>query len=95
MGNAISPSCLQPQVAYIKLYCYDETTRILHGKRLVAEVMFEFPDSMVCHADSFFIGCPLPSLTFDEQLINGERYFILPIDSFPPDCPLSASSLVA
>ncbi|KAG9149630.1 hypothetical protein Leryth_023248 [Lithospermum erythrorhizon] len=96
MGNAISPSCLQPKTSsYIQLFFYDGTTRILHGKRLAAEIMFEFPDCMICHADSFFIGRPLPLLKFDEQLINGETYFVVPLDSCPPGRPLSASSLVA
>lgn len=56
--------------------------------------MFEFPDRMVCHADSFFIGHPIPSLAIEDELIKGQTYFLLPLDCFTNNV-LSASSLAA
>ncbi|XWS73660.1 hypothetical protein CRYUN_Cryun02cG0147800 [Craigia yunnanensis] len=56
--------------------------------------MFEFPDKMVCHADSFFIGHPIPALAIDDDLMPGQTYFVLPLDRFACNV-LSASSLAA
>lgn len=56
--------------------------------------MFEFPDQMVCHADSFFIGQPIPALSIDDELMLGQTYFVLPLDRFSGSV-LSASSLAA
>ncbi|KAK6936937.1 PADRE domain [Dillenia turbinata] len=56
--------------------------------------MFEFPDRLVCHADSFFIGQRIPALSIDDQLCAGQTYFILPIDRFACNI-LSVSSLAA
>lgn len=44
--------------------------------------MFEFPDRIVCHADSFFIGQPIPALAMEDELIRGQTYFLLPVDFF-------------
>ncbi|KAL2557278.1 hypothetical protein Fot_02017 [Forsythia ovata] len=56
--------------------------------------MFEFPDYMVCHADSFFIGQPIPVLAIDDELMNGQTYFVLPLTCFTRNV-LTASSLAA
>ncbi|XVF19407.1 hypothetical protein REPUB_Repub11eG0107800 [Reevesia pubescens] len=64
------------------------------GKHVAGEVMFEFPDRMVCHADSFFIGHPIPALAIDDDLMPGQTYFVLPLDRFACNV-LSASSLAA
>uniref|UniRef100_M4CXE9 Uncharacterized protein n=1 Tax=Brassica campestris TaxID=3711 RepID=M4CXE9_BRACM len=39
-------------------------------KHVAGEIMFEFPDQIVCHADSFFIGRPVPALAMDDYLCN-------------------------
>lgn len=57
--------------------------------------MFEFPDTMVCHADSFFIGHPIPSLSLDDDLNPGQAYFVLPVNSFSSCKTLSVSSLLS
>ncbi|RXI03166.1 hypothetical protein DVH24_003818 [Malus domestica] len=47
---------------------------------------------MVCHADSFFIGRPVPALAINDELMLGQTYFVLPIDRFACSV-LSASTL--
>ncbi|MCD7470902.1 hypothetical protein HAX54_011104 [Datura stramonium] len=90
MGNG----CYSSNSSTIKLILHEGTTRTVNGKTLAGEIMFEFPDCMVCHADSFFIGQPIPSLGIDDKLRNGETYFVLPLDSFTNKV-LSASSLAS
>lgn len=98
MGNAVSP-CFQ-QITYpnskttVKLIFWEGTTRTLKGKHIAGEIMFEFPDKMVCHADSFFIGHPIPALGIHDELAGGQTYFVLPIDRFACQV-LSASSISA
>lgn len=104
MGNAVAP-CFHPtkNSEPVKLIFWEGTTKTLSGsrseKRIAGEIMFEFPDRMVCHADSFFLGRPIPALSIDDELIPGQTYFVLPIDFFPPSSSsgytLSASSLAA
>ncbi|KAE8663790.1 Tetratricopeptide repeat (TPR)-like superfamily protein isoform 1 [Hibiscus syriacus] len=94
MGNSLSP-CFHPnQRSSVKLIFGEGNTRTLTGKHIAGEVMFEFPDKMVCHADSFFIGHPLPILSIDDDLMPGETYFVLPLDQFSCNV-LSSSSLAA
>ncbi|XP_015868228.1 uncharacterized protein LOC107405659 [Ziziphus jujuba] len=95
MGNAVSPCFQQSSNSAVKLIFWEGNTRILRGGRhLAGEIMFEFPDQMVCHADSFFIGHPIPALAIDDELARGQTYFVLPIDRFACRV-LSASSLSA
>ncbi|XVF69480.1 hypothetical protein PTKIN_Ptkin11bG0085600 [Pterospermum kingtungense] len=94
MGNSISP-CFQPDSrSSVKLIFWEGNTRILTGKHIAGEVMFEFPERMVCHADSFFIGHPIPALAIDDDLMPGQTYFVLPLDRFACNV-LSAASLAA
>ena len=97
MGNAvILPPCFKPNPnSTVKLVFFDGTTRVLAGRnRIAGEIMFESPESMVCHADSFFIGHPVPALGIHDKLLGGHTYFVLPIDRFACGV-LSASSLAA
>lgn len=96
MGNAVSPCCqTNPNSSSsVKLIFHEGATRILNGKHVAGEVMFEFPEKMVCHADSFFIGHPVPALGIDDELMSGQTYFVLPIDCFGCNV-LTASSLAA
>ncbi|KAI8526032.1 hypothetical protein RHMOL_Rhmol13G0277000 [Rhododendron molle] len=85
--------CFRPNPSsVVKLIFWEGTTRVLTGKKLAGEIMFEFPDHMVCHADSFFIGRPIPSLSIDDELLKNQTYFVLPLDRFPCNV-LSTSSL--
>lgn len=97
MGNAVSP-CFHPakNSKAVKLIFWEGSTKMLTGgwtkkTPIAGEIMFEFPDKMVCHADSFFLGRPIPSLSINDELVPGQTYFVLPIDFFPP--PPSSSSL--
>ncbi|BFG30181.1 hypothetical protein CerSpe_164550 [Prunus speciosa] len=94
MGNAVSPCFQQKTNLAVKVIFSEGTTRLLRGKHIAGEIMFEFPDQMVCHADSFFIGHPVPALAIDDELIHGQTYFVLPLDRFAGRV-LSASSLAA
>ncbi|URD81534.1 Amidohydrolase family [Musa troglodytarum] len=53
------------------------------------------PDRIVCHADSFYIGHPVPVLSIDDELLPGQAYFVLPIDKFSCHDPLTAVSLAS
>ncbi|KAF2291962.1 hypothetical protein GH714_042304 [Hevea brasiliensis] len=57
--------------------------------------MFDNPDKIVCHADSFFIGHPLPALDINDELRPGQTYFVFPIDRISCNHVLSAASLAA
>ncbi|KAL2535845.1 hypothetical protein Fot_17236 [Forsythia ovata] len=93
MGNAIAQCCKsESSGSSVKLIFNDGVTRTLTGKRVAGEIMFEFPDHMVCHAESFFIGQPIPALAIDDELITAQTYFVLPIDYFPSNV-ISASTL--
>ncbi|PIA48128.1 hypothetical protein AQUCO_01400603v1 [Aquilegia coerulea] len=84
MGNSLSPCC-QPQVlrsSSVKLIFWEGSTQILTGNCIAGELMFQFPNMVVCHAESFYIGHPVPTLSIDDKLISGETYFVLPIDRF-------------
>ncbi|XP_052209107.1 uncharacterized protein LOC127812656 [Diospyros lotus] len=95
MGNAISPCFNSNCNSVVTLIFWEGTSRALTGKHLAGEVMFEFPDRMVCHADSFFIGHRVPALAIDDELTPGHTYFVLPLDCLPSNNLLSASSLAA
>lgn len=78
-----------------KLIFCDGTTRTLAtSKKVVAgEVMFEFPDCMVLHADSFFIGRRIPALEAEDRILPRQTYFVIPIDRLPCNNVLSPASL--
>uniref|UniRef100_A0A7C9DZE6 DUF4228 domain-containing protein n=1 Tax=Opuntia streptacantha TaxID=393608 RepID=A0A7C9DZE6_OPUST len=69
----------------IKLILCEGSTRVLKGRMKIkaGEIMFEFPDCVVCHADSFFLGRPIPVLGIHDKLVAGHSYFILPLDRLP------------
>ncbi|XP_039065070.1 uncharacterized protein LOC120210393 [Hibiscus syriacus] len=94
MGNSLA-YCFHSNPRYsVKLIFWEGNTRTLTGKHIAGEVMFQFPDKMVCHADSFFIGHPIPALSMNDDLIPGRTYFVLPLDRFACNV-LTASSLAA
>ncbi|XP_004513414.1 uncharacterized protein [Cicer arietinum] len=104
MGNSIVTPCFHPNKklssssmsssSSTKLLFWQGTTKSLNGKHIAGEIMIEYPETMICHADSFFIGHPIPSLALDDELMAGEAYFVLPIDFF--SCKtLSVSSLLS
>nr|XP_043633092.1 uncharacterized protein LOC122604270 [Erigeron canadensis] len=96
MGNAITLSCLtSDQESFVKVVYWEGNTKTLKGKRwLAGEIMFDYPESMVCDADCFFIGHPIPFLTIGDHLKPGKTYFVLPLDIFSSKT-VSASSVSA
>ncbi|XP_057975928.1 uncharacterized protein LOC131163348 [Malania oleifera] len=100
MGNVVSLSCFQlnpknskPSLA--KLVFWEGTTQtVATGKQVVAgEIMFEFPNYVVCHIDSFYIGRPIPTLALGDELKGSHTYFVLPIERVAACGALSAASL--
>ncbi|KAK7386981.1 hypothetical protein VNO78_27404 [Psophocarpus tetragonolobus] len=97
MGNAAIISCFQQKKSLLsssKIIFWDGTMRYLKGKHIAGEIMFEFPDKVICHADSLFIGHPIPALALEDELMLGEAYFVLPMNSFTCET-LSLSSLLS
>ncbi|KAH9741683.1 DUF4228 domain-containing protein [Citrus sinensis] len=97
MGNTVCV-CFQqnnsnPSSSVVKLIFWDGDTKTLNGKHIAGEIMFESPEKLVCHADSFFIGHPIPALAIDDQLMPGQTYFVLPIDMFA--CNVLTASCLA
>uniref|UniRef100_A0A7C8ZD24 Uncharacterized protein n=1 Tax=Opuntia streptacantha TaxID=393608 RepID=A0A7C8ZD24_OPUST len=93
----VVPSALLP-TPKIKLILYEGSIRVLKGrsKMEAGEIMFEFPDCVVCHADSFFLGRPIPILGIHDELMASHSYFVIPLDTIPSSESggiLSASSL--
>ncbi|KAI4382142.1 hypothetical protein MLD38_008141 [Melastoma candidum] len=103
MGNAPSCPCVNlnyydrrnPNGLNAKLIFWEGTTRLLSGKHVAGEIMFEHPDLLVYHADSFYIGRPVPSLDINEQLLLGRTYLALPVDCFSTGSVLTASSIAS
>ncbi|CAN0905484.1 hypothetical protein LINGRAHAP2_LOCUS23700 [Linum grandiflorum] len=102
MGNAISPyHCFRPcSPKLVSLIFWDGTTTTTttttggDRKKLIAgEIMVENPDKVVCHADSFYIGHPIPALLIHDELLPGQTYFVLPIDQFA--CKTLTASFLA
>ncbi|XP_047319148.1 uncharacterized protein LOC124922463 [Impatiens glandulifera] len=90
-----APPCFQWKYS-VNLVFHNGTTKIIMGKHVAREIMFQFPDMMICPADSFFINSPVPILSIDEYLIPGQTYFILPLNLFSSSSHLiSISSIVA
>lgn len=96
MGNGISP-CFNPasKGGLVKLIFWGGATEFLAEKQLAGQLMFRFPDRIVCHADSFYIGHPVPVLSIDDELLPGQAYFVLPIDKLSCHDPLTAVSLAS
>lgn len=82
MGNTYT-SCLKPKVKEnIKatVIFWGGVTRILNDSQPAGKLMFEFPDRLVCNANSFFIGKHIPVLSIGDDLVIGETYFVIPAD---------------
>ncbi|PKU86148.1 hypothetical protein MA16_Dca001979 [Dendrobium catenatum] len=95
MGNSLISPCFLPNStknSTVKLIFWGGATHLLSGRHLAAELLSNFPNCSICHADSFFIGHPIPTLSFSDELLLGETYFILPTDLLPFDT-LTANSL--
>ncbi|KAI3723727.1 hypothetical protein L2E82_35484 [Cichorium intybus] len=95
MGNMIRSCCVVSEGPFAQVIYWEGNTKRLTGKRrLAGEIMFEFPESMICDADCFYIGHTIPALSIDDQLMPGKTYFVLPLDIFSTQI-LTASSIAA
>ncbi|WOK99096.1 hypothetical protein Cni_G07808 [Canna indica] len=98
MGNGLSPCITPPRPrAPVELVFWGgAATELSAGQHLAGELMFRFPDRVVCRADSFYLGRPAPVLAIGDELLPGRTYFVLPIDRLPcHEYPLTAVSLAA
>uniref|UniRef100_A0A1D1XQ74 Leucine--tRNA ligase n=1 Tax=Anthurium amnicola TaxID=1678845 RepID=A0A1D1XQ74_9ARAE len=92
MGNFLSPCLFRASKDTVKLVFWGGATRLLSETQLAGKLMFEFPDHIVCHADSFYIGRAVPVLGIQDDLLVGDTYFVIPIDRLPCHV-LTAASL--
>ncbi|MCL7038728.1 hypothetical protein MKW94_021921 [Papaver nudicaule] len=90
MGNAMAlcfyvnykASTASSSSSAVKLIFWEGKTITFKGKKIAGEIMFEYPEMMVCHANSFYINHIIPALSISDELSAGQTYFILPIDPF-------------
>ncbi|KAF8719912.1 hypothetical protein HU200_024676 [Digitaria exilis] len=99
MGNGLSP-CLCPGTGHgreaARLVFWGGSSRIADERRhaTAGDVAAELPEEhLVCAADSFFIGLPVPALPPGERLVAGRTYFVLPAARFSSRQALTAATL--
>ncbi|OEL28849.1 hypothetical protein BAE44_0010132 [Dichanthelium oligosanthes] len=100
MGNGLSP-CLCPGAARgdeaARLVFWGGSARVADERQrpvTAGDVAAELPDQhLVCAADSFFIGLPVPALPPGERLVAGRTYFVLPAARFSCRQALTAATL--
>ncbi|XP_040380660.1 uncharacterized protein LOC121054572 [Oryza brachyantha] len=102
MGNGMSPCLCSPAVhgegaAAARLVFWGGPARqVVAGVATAGDVMAELADRhLVCAADSFFIGLPVPALPAGEELVAGQTYFVLPAARFSCQQALTAASLAS
>lgn len=84
MGIASSCFLLAP-LPVVKLIYWGGKVQLLPsgGSHLAGEIMFDHPGTIVCDADSFYIGHPVPALSLGDELLAGCTYFVLPVGCIP------------
>ncbi|EAZ14858.1 hypothetical protein OsJ_04786 [Oryza sativa Japonica Group] len=89
MGNGLSPCMHLPATAAagVKLVYWGGQTRMLDDDggvcAVAGDVTAELPgDHVVCAADSFYVGLPIPVVSAGEELMAGRTYFVLPAERF-------------
>ncbi|KAJ1696809.1 hypothetical protein LUZ63_005321 [Rhynchospora breviuscula] len=96
MGNGPSQCFLSSSPGTVKLIFWGGATQLIPAQRPAGEIMFSFLDCVICHADSFFIGRPLPILSLEDELLAGNTYFVLPVDRLPcQDSALTATTFAS
>ncbi|KAF0901031.1 hypothetical protein E2562_037574 [Oryza meyeriana var. granulata] len=98
MGNGLSP-CMHLPAASVKLVYWGGQTRMLADDGTCAtagDVTTELPgDHVVCAADSFYVGFPIPVMSSGEELLAGRAYFVLPAERFSCFKVLTAAALAS
>lgn len=93
MGNHASCVTVGNSKEAIQLVLSDGSVQILHKPLCAGQIMQGFPQHLVCHSHSFYIGQKTSALSPNGQLKLGNRYFLLPDHFF--QSPLSLVSLSA
>lgn len=104
MGNGLAPCLNLPAAAAttVRLVYWGGQTRLLaeDDKESVVtagDIAAELPaaEHVVCPADSFFVGLPIPVMLAGEELLPGRTYFVLPAGRFSCLKVLTAATLAA
>jgi hypothetical protein len=95
MGNVLAPCLHLPAGAAataVRLVYWGGQARLVaeddDGRVITAgDVAAGLPgaDHVVCPADSFFVGLPIPVMSAGQELLPGRTYFVLPAGRF--SCP--------
>ncbi|TVU36824.1 hypothetical protein EJB05_18773, partial [Eragrostis curvula] len=103
MGNGLAPCLHMPATAAtVRLVYWGGQARLIaddDGCLVTAgDVAAELPaaaEHVVCPADSFFVGLPIPVMSAGEELLPGRTYFVLPAGRFSCLKVLTAATLAA
>ncbi|KAG8068988.1 hypothetical protein GUJ93_ZPchr0005g14853 [Zizania palustris] len=101
MGNGMSPCLRSPAVhgeeagAARLVFWGGAASQSSSSSATAGDVTAELPNHLVCAADSFFIGLPIPALSPGEELLAGQTYFVLPAARFSCQQALTAMSLAS
>lgn len=78
MGNHTSCVTVGINQETIQLVCSDGTHQNFRKPLSAAQIIEEFPQHLVCHSESFYIGQKTAALSPNDQLKVGSKYFLLP-----------------
>ncbi|CAN6219801.1 unnamed protein product [Urochloa humidicola] len=78
-----------------RLVLWGGEARAAEPGKAAGEVMLEHPGRVVCRADAFRIGRPVPVLDIEDRLEAGRRYLVVPVERLPCGGVLTAASLAA
>lgn len=102
MGSGLSlclcPGAEQGKASAARLVFWGGSARMDDERRFTTagDVMAELSgEHLVCAADAFFIGLPIPALAAGEQLQPGRTYFVLPAARLSCDKALTAATLAS
>lgn len=98
MGNGLSPCLRPPAAAAARLVYWGGQTRLVASNddcQIITAGDVASSDHLVCPADAFFVGLPVPAMSPGEELLPGRTYFVLPAARFPCLKALTAATLAA
>nr|CAB3458857.1 unnamed protein product [Digitaria exilis] len=81
-----------------RLVMWGGEARCAEPGKLAGEIMVEHAGRVVCRADAFTIGRPVPVLDIEDRLEPGVTYLVVPVDRLPcaaTDGLVTAASLAA
>ncbi|CAL5071366.1 unnamed protein product [Urochloa decumbens] len=78
-----------------QLVLWGGEARAAEPGRAAGEIMMEHPGRVVCRADGFRIGRPVPVLDIEGRLEAGRTYLVVPVDRLPCGGVVTAASLAA